>query len=106
MKHLNNYTTEKLLGIYQNLYEMNLEGAEDEYLEEYELNYSCDAVFPETPSKEDVVIGLGNLIAKLINDTGDSSWVYDRVKWAAGNDAGFHSEFLKAVAELREMRVR
>lgn len=38
MKHLNNYTTEKLLDIYQNLFELNLEGAEEEYLEEYEDN--------------------------------------------------------------------
>lgn len=106
MKHLNDYTTEKLLDIYQNLYEMNLEGAEDEYLEEYEHNYSSNAMFPETPSKEDVVTGLGRLIAKLINDTGDSALVDGWTEQAAGNDTGFHDEFLKAVAELREMRVR
>ena len=66
MKHLNNYTTEKLLDIYQNLFELNLEGAEEEYLEEYEGNYSPDTVFPEAPTKEAVVTGLGNLIAELI----------------------------------------
>lgn len=106
MKHLNNYTTEKLLDIYQNLFEMNLEGAEEEYLEEYEDNYSPDTVFPEAPTKEAVVTGLGSLIAELINDTGDSSLVDGWIEQAADDDTGFHDEFLKAVAELREMRVR
>ena len=106
MKHLNNYTTEKLLDIYQNLFELNLEGAEEEYLEEYEDNYSPDTVFPEAPTKEAVVPGLGSLIAELINDTGDSSLVDGWIEQAADDDTGFHDEFLKAVAELREMRVR
>ena len=106
MKHMNNYTTEKLLDIYQNLFELNLEGAEEEYLEEYEDNYSPDTVFPEVPTKEAVVTGLGSLIAELINDTGDSSLVDGWIEQAADDDTGFHDEFLKAVAELREMRVR
>ena len=50
MKHLNNYTTENLLDIYQRLFELNIEGADKEYLEEYEHNYSSNAMFPETPS--------------------------------------------------------
>lgn len=105
MKHLNNYTTENLLDIYQRLFELNIEGADKEYLEEYENNYSSNAMFPETPSKEDVVTVLGRLIAKLINDTGDSALVDGWTEQAAGNDTGFHDEFLKAVAELREMRI-
>ena len=99
MKHLNNYTTEKLLDIYQNLFELNLEGADED-------NYSPDTVFPEAPTKEAVVTGLGSLIAELINDTGDSSLVDGWIEQAADDDTGFHDEFLKAVAELREMRVR
>ena len=53
-----------------------------------------------------MVTGLGNLIAELINDTGDSSLVDGWIEQAADDDTGFHEEFLKAVAELREMRVR
>ena len=105
MENLKNYTTEQLLTIYQDLFEMNRAGAEEDYLAEFEANYSTDVVFPETPTKENVVTGLGRLIAELIDDTGDTALVYGWVEQVSG-DTTFHDEFLKAIEELREAKRR
>jgi hypothetical protein len=75
-------------GIYTALYEMNLEGAEDEYIEQYEGTYSPELI-PLDITEEGVFGYLQNLVSEILDDTGDES---EAVGWL--RDAGADDELI------------
>jgi hypothetical protein len=67
-------TIEELKGLYCCLYDRNTEAAEEDYLEEYEANYSPERLnFCETA--EDVKSAIVHLVGELVDDTGDEGLV-------------------------------
>jgi len=84
------YTSDDLRGIYQELYNMNLEGATDEYLEYYK-KYGPSVALTPNMERDDILSALRHLVGELYDDMGDED---ELNRWLA--ECG-------ASAELREL---
>lgn len=91
---LKQYSAEDLVHIYEELFDMNLEAADEDYAEEYEAQYGPDAVFSSTPTKRDVIFALISLVKELIDDTGDEVCVKNWV--AECSDDEFYDALMQA----------
>jgi len=59
-----------LASLYCSLYEMNLDAAEEDYLEEYEANYAPDKVLSDGEGRDAIIQHLRYLMSELHNDLG------------------------------------
>lgn len=67
---------DKLKSVYCSLYEQNIPGAEEDYLEDYERDYSPDSIGLNDMSEEpEVESALRRLVGELVDDTGDDDLV-------------------------------
>jgi len=64
---------ENLSALYQSLYEMNLDGAEEDYLEYYESNYTPERVLSAGEDRAAIIGHLQYLMKELYNDLGDEN---------------------------------
>lgn len=82
--------TEKLKSIYEELYQMNYDGGDEEYLEEYEARFSPENL-DASASADEVLSMLKSLVGEILEDTGDR---LQTAAWAieAGADAALLDE--------------
>lgn len=86
-------TTEYLRDIYEALYEMNLEAAEEDYLEYYQGNFAPSTALSAEADDATIRSALSSLLGELADDLGDEE---ELKRWFL--DAGGSESLYAAIA--------